>query len=66
MELKMAQVKEHGPELAKNLVGDGVSRRADIQSKGSATGAQQDELDEIIKNKLVNEDEIQRKLRSCN
>ena len=66
MELKMAQVKEHGPESAKNLVGDGVLRKADIQSKSSAAGAQQDELDEIIKNKLVNEDEIQRKLRSGN
>lgn len=40
-------------------------RKDDIRVKSSA-GVQKEELGDIIKTKLVNEDEIQRKLRSGN
>jgi len=66
MELNLAQAKAHGSELVKYHEGDEVLRKADIQIKSLTADDQKEELGGILKNKLVNEDEIQRKLRSGN
>ena len=65
MELNLAQATAHGSELVKKHEGDDILRKDDIRVKSSA-GVQKEELGDIMKTKLVNEDEIQRKLRSGN